>query len=971
MQPKYRLTLFLWITLLFTAVSPAMSQESFLTITGRVTSQQTNQPLPYANIGIIGKSLGTVTNAEGNFIFKIPASYSRDSLKISQIGYESVTRAVKDVQGKKNHITLQEAPIQLAEVHVQAKSKTGLEIIKEAIAAIPTNYDTSAIQLLAFYRETIQLDTSQITHTESVLEVKQHPGKEKEEGLKIKTLKERKRRPDTTLYTKDPRFYYWIQLNNGARNTLTSSNVFQVDIKRHKRFFLNSRNFKHYTFTLQGIVSDRERRMYVIEVTPKKKSSKAYIQGKLYIDIQSLAFTQWDLELSPQGIELENNRNFFWKSIGRMVMKASLKISSFKEVLHFDQYQGKWYIKDVRRHFLADVNSKSRHLENSVWKTDLLLTVTDIARSATPETKIYTSADSVSQKLNKSDFWGQFNIIQPASKDTLGTVDQKIDSTSVKKMSQATPVKPSNRENGFTRADTLRGKLTPLRTCYDVIFYKLDLDVDIERKFISGSTLVQFSVQQPFTKMQVDLYDNMQIHQIVYKGKTLPYTREYNAVFIQFPETLPIHTNQEITIQYSGNPKEPNRDISMDGGFLWSKDANGDPWVQVVCQGSGASLWWPNKDHLSDEPDSVSIAVTVPQGLLNISNGRLRKTTQLSNHKTRYEWFVSYPINNYNVTLNIGKYAHLQGQYITSDTLTLDFYVMPYNLEKGKIIFDRIKPMLATLEKQYGKYPFPRDGFKLMESLHAMEHQSAVSFGKMPEGDSEEMSTAPLSIVWHEVSHEWWGNQVSCSDLADMWIHEAFATYSESLPFAEKFGKKGEQEYMESITGQVIEQQPIIGVYDVNHIHYNIGDMYEKGALMLYTFKNVLNNDACWVEILQGIQQDFRNKTVCTNDIVHYINTKTNTDYTYFFDQYLRYTSIPALSVKYKIKGSALILSYKWIADVADFRMPIRVTTAREKFGLIYPTTQWKTLTLPNMEPTDFDVDDTQFYVNVEEEEIY
>jgi aminopeptidase N len=256
-----------------------------------------------------------------------------------------------------------------------------------------------------------------------------------------------------------------------------------------------------------------------------------------------------------------------------------------------------------------------------------------------------------------------------------------------------------------------------------------------------------------------------------------------------------------------------------------------------------------------------------------------------------------------------------------------------------------------------------------MESLYPMEHQSAVSFGKIPEGEIRDSLEAPMGLVWHEVAHEWWGNNVSCKDMADMWIHEAFATYSEGLPWKATYGEKGTLEQMESLAGQVGGKEPIIGIYDVNHIHYDIGDMYSKGALMLYTFKHTLNNDQLWSEILKGLQQHFRFKTITTDDFVRYVNMKTKTDYTYFFDQYLKYTSIPTLVLKYSTKGEILTVSYKWIADVKDFRMPIKVTRSKNKFDFIYPTTTWKTLTLPNMTPDEFEVDETRFYVNVEEEE--
>jgi aminopeptidase N len=602
------------------------------------------------------------------------------------------------------------------------------------------------------------------------------------------------------------------------------------------------------------------------------------------------------------------------------------------------------------------------------------LTVTDINKGKGQAGEAIFAAQNSAGKLMGQEegdsFWENFNVISPTKSSTTGEFREFTDTTYLATKAN-TKVKPvfSNRDNGFTRADTLRGKLTPLRTCYDVTFYDLDVKVDIDNKSISGSNMMRFKVTEPFRKMQVDLYANMQIHKILYGQKELPYTREFNAVFIDFPETMqPGGKEQEITIHYSGRPKEPNLEIPMDGGFLWEKDREGNPWVQVVCQGSGASLWWPNKDHLSDEPDSVRIAVTVPKGLMNISNGRLRKTTELSGNLTKYEWYVSYPINNYNVTLNIGKYAHWQDTYVTTDTLTIDYYAMPYNLQKAKQMFIGVKPMLACLESNYGKYPFARDGFKLMESLHAMEHQSAVTFGKIPEGELPQDSTnSPISLIWHEVSHEWWGNNVSCKDVADMWIHEAFAVYSERLPLKNSFGKEGETAYISGLPEQVAGKEPIIGVYDVNHIHYDIEDMYSKAALMLHTFSNVLNNDKLWADIIKGIQKDFQYKTVTTENIVTYINTKTKTDYTYFFDQYLKHTAIPTLSVKYGVKGELLTLSYKWIADVPGFRMPVKVTKTKGKYEFIYPTTTWQTITLPGMEPDDFEVDENNFYVNVEE----
>lgn len=962
------------ILFIFYITHTSVAQEKYLTISGKITNRENGEPVAYASISVSGKSIGTSSNTEGNFIFKIPESYKNGSLKISCIGYQSFTRMITDVTGKPVIISLAPATVELQEIQVQAKGKTGLDIIKEAIAAIPLNYDTAATQMMAFYREETRLDTHEVTFVESVLEATKPSLGSKERNDQIKTVKERRRKPDNAI-TKDIRFHIWLQLNGGAKNALQSGNMIKFYQKPHRFSFLNERNFKHYNFKLNSIISDGERSAYVIEVLPEKKTSKALVQGKIYVDVESLAFTQWEFELTQKGLDWENKHNALLKKIGSAIIKANLKFSGAKEVLHFEKYRDKWYLKDVQRHFEALVNSKIRNIENSLWKTDLLVAVTDITKvngQLSGGEKIYTLQDSLNSQIQlegKDAFWGNLNIIQPTATDTLGEFKETAYSTQKEEITRSIPNKGSNRENGFTRADTLQGKLTPLRTCYDVSFYHVDVKVDIDNKFISGNNKIRFQVVTPFQEMQVDLFANMRIEKILFQNKELSYTRDFNAVFIRFPQEMKQGTEQEIIIYYSGNPKVPNWSIPMDGGFLWDKDKEGNPWVQVVCQGSGASLWWPNKDHLSDEPDSMKISVTVPSHLKEISNGRLLKTTKLPGNQTKYDWQVSYPINNYNVTLNIGNYTHLQDKFITNDTLTLDYYAMPYNLEKAKMMFAGIKPMLACMEKYYGKYPFTRDGFTLMESLYPMEHQSAVSFGKIPEGDLADSINLPMTLVWHEVSHEWWGNNVSCKDMADMWIHEAFATYTEGLQMKASFGEEGELGYMESLQQNAVNQEPVVGIYDVNHIHYNIEDMYSKGALVLNTFRHVLNNDSLWYSILYGIQQDFRYQTVTTDDIVKYVNEKTKTDYTYFFDQYLKYPSLPKLMVKLTEKDNSLVVNFKWNADVQDFNMPIKVTKSKNKFDFIRPTTIWQTLILPNMDPDDFEVDESRFYIEAEIEE--
>jgi aminopeptidase N len=522
----------------------------------------------------------------------------------------------------------------------------------------------------------------------------------------------------------------------------------------------------------------------------------------------------------------------------------------------------------------------------------------------------------------------------------------------------------SNRQNGFTRADTLRGKLTPLRSCYDVTFYHLDISIDIDRKFIEGTNLIRFKTLNAFTRMQIDLYANMTISRILYKQTELHFSREYDAVFIDFPDDRKTGEESEILIYYEGIPKSPDYNIPMDGGAMWAKDSLNNVWAQMVCQGSGASLWWPNKDHLSDEPDSMKVEITIPSSYTEISNGQLISVTAQPGNRTCYTWFISYPINNYNVTFNIGKYVHFKDFHITDDTLTIDYYVLPYHYNLAKALFQQVPAMLKVFEKNFGKYPFARDGFTLVESLYPMEHQSGVCIGKISSENFNETSR----LLWHESAHEWWGNAVSCSDVADLWMHEAFATYAEIIVLEEFFGKDEAGNALEEHAAAVEGFEPVTGVYDVNHIHYNIGDMYNKGSLMLHTFRNILNNDKRWVDLLHAIQNHFRYRTVSSDSLVRFINELTQTDYTYFFDQYLHYTTIPTLQLKTQVQNTSIAIKYRWVANADQFRMPARVGRSSAKFQFIFPSAEWKTMLMKSLSIDDLVVDSDNFYINVEKD---
>ncbi|MET6996967.1 M1 family aminopeptidase [Chitinophaga defluvii] len=932
-----------------------IAQDLFLALSGKIVNAQTGIPIPYANIQLKSKGTGTISNTAGEFILKIPTQYLPDSVVISCMGYQRSTLPIPAAGFTDQDILLTPAVLELKEVAVKVRS--GWDILKAAMASIPDNYDTAAVRLTAFYREHLWLEDQELNFNESVLEIIKTFYTDEARQDQIRILKGRKKE---IKHHWDPQFFGFISnISNTAKSTLGEEPL--KNIKAPRSVF-NPENYRYYDCVYQETIREGDRHLLVLEIFPKQKSKKGLLNAQLYIDEASLAIVKFKWDLSPAGVKYVNRhgKGGFGYTIMSKVVKATFDFTQVKVAIGYKYYQGKWYLHTIQRSFEAALNSPKRGIDHRSWRADMDLVVTDISKDSVQRFtagNILNSNAAMSSVIgNEADdsFWENYNILKPVIPDSLR--QQRPDTTVT-----VTPVpvtRVSNRQNGFTHADTLRGQLSPLRSCYDVTYYHLDVSVNMDARTIQGNNLMRFKVVSPFAVMQVDLYANMKIDSILYRGQPLAYTREAAAVFVRFPQLQPVGSEQEIRIYYAGVPQVPDFKIPMNGGILWDKDAAGNPWAQVVCQGSGASLWWPNKDHLSDEPDSMRIWITVPEGFTEISNGRLIRKTPVGHGKTRYEWLVSYPINNYNVTFNIGKHTHYRDYYITDDTLTIDYYMMPYNLERARNMFQQVKPMLQCFEKSFGKYPFPRDGFTLVESLYPMEHQSGVCIGRI----TAENAVGPNRLLWHESAHEWWGNAISCKDLADMWIHEAFATYAEALMIACTEGESDAQDYITEQRAGISNKEPVIGVYDVNHIFYDTGDMYNKGIVILHTFRNILNNDSSWFRLLHDIQQFFRYKTLSSDELVDFICQRTHTDYRYFFEQYLKYTTIPKLELARKEIGNDLVIKYRWQADVKDFRMPVKITTSANKYTFIYPTTTWQTKTLKKMNLDDFEVDEEGMY---------
>jgi aminopeptidase N len=540
-------------------------------------------------------------------------------------------------------------------------------------------------------------------------------------------------------------------------------------------------------------------------------------------------------------------------------------------------------------------------------------------------------------------------------------------SLSLSKTSNAQLLKQKTR---FSRFDSLRGTLNQFRDCYDVRYYALDVTIDTLRKRVVGNVNIVFDVLRDFKVMQVDLYTDYLIEKVVVNNVNIRFSRDSNHLFLDMPAMQRKGTTNNVSIFYYGKPKKAKM-APWDGGFVWSRDSQGKPWIGVAVQGIGASLWWPNKDHQSDEPDSMAINVTVPADLTEVSNGKLMKASRVKGTGlARYEWKVHYPINNYNVTLNIGDYTLLVDTFTTINfkKLPLDYYVLRENADKAKEQFKQVKPMLECFERYFGEYPYVKDGFKLVETPYlGMEHQSCVAYGN---GYKNGYMGRDLSgtgeglkfdyIIIHEAAHEWWGNAITTKDIADMWVHEGFAQYAEAIYLECMYGKESAFKYLDGLKGNVKNDKPIIGPYFVNQ--EGSADMYPKGALLLHTIRNVLHDDDLWFKTLKELNLAFRHKTVETGDIEKFMSEKLHLDLSKIFDQYLRFKDIPKLEYKLAQKGGNVELQYRWVANVSFFDMPIKVTTHRGVYEFIEPDIEWKTLILNNMQVKDFFIDEG-FYI--------
>lgn len=932
-----------FLTLILVLKFGLLPGQDFITISGKVINSKRLEPLPYVNLVVKGKSFATVSNEAGEFVFHIPRSSGEDTLVITFIGYETKELGIQSIdKSKSQEISLSPKEVLLKGVIVSNKHLSAADIIKEVLKRIPSNYPDQSHVLKGFFRDWRTVDFNE------------EDDEEEDNGVLIEAavnvvepgyFKKGTARRES-IYINEIRR---SQLPEGSRwnyhNSL--SGLLNMNFVKYKgsKDFTNKEPVlslpNNFVFEFSDSSNDDQ---YIIIEASAPKTELVYT---FYIDPSDYAIER---------IDFKNKKEF---------TRGEWAIKMISNTQRFRKWNGKWYLLYLRRNWqIENLDLKSgKVLRKEDYNIEFL--VNDIL--ADNQYKLESLGYSVDEKkplefqlkeYNES-FWKNYNIVEEnplnlvvqtffEKNATLTEQFKNSGKISLKQRNEANlPEQIDNNFNWiFNRGDTLQGSLNKFRSCYDVFYYDLNIKIEPDLKEISGITTVHFIVKEPTDKIQIDLNSSLAIQDIEWTGNQLKFSREYNAVFIQFPKQLPKETNQIISIKYQGHPLEPDFRIPNYGAFIWSKDKTGNPWIQSICQGSGANGWWPNKDHLSDKPDSVLLTVTVPSNLTNVSNGQLIWKKESANLST-YQWKMSYPILNYNISVNVGNYVHWKERYHGQSGLTLSYYSLKENEKEAREAFKIVVPMMKAYESCFGPYPFPRDEFKLIQAPYPMEHQSCVSVGK----DFEE------DLILHETAHEWWGNSISCTDLADIWIHEAFATYAVYLFKESYYGKEQASKYLEYLAKNIKGSSPIIGIYGVNHIHYDFGDAYSKGALLLHTLRNLINNDSTWFNILRNLQSDFKYKSITTPELMTYINTKSGQDFKYLFDQYLYQVEIPNLEVRIKEGKNKLSIHYRWQNAKEEFAMPVKVTNAQNKFDLIYPTTSWKNIELENLLIENFEVE--------------
>ncbi|WKN46123.1 carboxypeptidase-like regulatory domain-containing protein [Tunicatimonas pelagia] len=901
------------LTICFALISISLAAQNFITISGKITNANSAQPLPFCSVFIKGKSVGTITNVEGAFKLNIPESLREDTLAVTYVGFKNFYQPVSDLP-EAITIELEEAIVNLEEVAVETKRISADEIFERVLEKVhqEVGYPTSDFKLSGFYREIHSSESQQTGVLECAINIFDDRLTRDFKEIDITNFRKiynRQQNTDQFIKAKEGHNHLLLLLNGGI-------NLIPIGSQYKRSIWKLSLEIEKVTYF-------NDRLVYVL-------SNKSYGRElRLLVDTEN--YSVYKNELIMQ-VDETDHENYAWRTVNPQGEKCGAMLDH--QGYEYREMNGKLFPYYFFRRFdyrCYDLKTDTISAK-SAFSTELLINQVE-------ESVVATSVDKLRRKkglINRNEpydsaFWQYFNDIQEVDFEKK-LIDEKLEYVATTNSTLPTKqVKEYDRTlrignhttREFTRADTLYGTLTPELACYDVNYYDLTLDIDPGEEWVKGSSATHFTVVEATNRIRIDLLEYLKINSIQFGGTGLAFERDLDAVYISLPDTLKTGTDAKILVSYEGHPLDADFDIWA-SGFLWQEDSEGQPFAQSLCQGYGAKAWWPVKNHLSDEPDSASVHVTVPEELVAVSNGNLAET-ETSDGKSTYHWKVQHPINNYNLAVHIGNYENVRSEYVNQsrDTLTLDYYFLPQDQELAEKKLPMVPKMLAVYEKYFGPYPFGNDGFKIVQSPYPMEHQSCVAVGQYFDEQ----------LILHETAHEWWGNSVSITDNADVWIHEAFATYAESLYIEEVLGYKLGQEHLNARKSEILNDHPIVGAEGVNHFHYRIEDKYFKGALMLNTLRHAVNDDPLWFSVLKDIQTNFRHSFIDTKTLLNYFNTKLGTDYSSFFNQYLRTTKIPVLEVKKSAEG----FENRWSDTSSEFTMPIKINEA-----VISPSNQWQ-----------------------------
>ena len=520
----------------------------------------------------------------------------------------------------------------------------------------------------------------------------------------------------------------------------------------------------------------------------------------------------------------------------------------------------------------------------------------------------------------------------------------------------------------YTKYDYLHGKLNANRSWFDVTMYDITLKVIPKQKYILGSNTIFYKVLKSNKIMQLDLQQNMHVDSVVYENSKLKFTRDSSVVKITIPKQTQSSINK-LTVYFSGYPVIAKK-APWDGGFVFTKDTNGFDWVGLACQGIGASIWLPCKDHLSDEADSVNVHLQVPENLTGVSNGKLISQQHVGNGYRQFNWQVRYPINNYNITVNVGNYAVFTDEYKAvyhqlETPLQLSYYVLKHNLTQAKTHFKQVVDMMQCFEKYFGTYPFWNDGYKLVETPYwGMEHQSAVSYGNNYENNRWSFDF----IIIHESAHEWFGNSISASDPADLWIHESFTTHAEAIFVECMWGRETAVKYLKMQKRNIENNKSMFGDKDVYFHQFADNDIYYKGSWILFTLRNVIDNDTLWFNTLKAFCEGNKLKLINTKAVIDFFNKRTRKNLTPFFIHYLGKATLPVFEYSIKAdENGSLAMRYRWSNVDKNFDMPIKVILTKDIYEPLSPLAEWRVIDLNYLNKSEFKILADSYLIDVKE----